>query len=35
MKSSNKNNAKKYIGRIIKEQRIKKQLTQQELGDND
>lgn len=33
MKSFNTYNAKKHIGRIIKEQRIKKHLTQQELAD--
>jgi transcriptional regulator with XRE-family HTH domain len=32
MKCPNTYNAKKHIGRIIKQQRIKKQITQQELA---
>ena len=33
MKSLNTHNAKKYIGQIIKEQRVKQKLTQKELAD--
>ena len=33
MKSHKIYNAKQHIGRIVKQQRIKKQLTQQELAD--
>ena len=33
MKPSNTNNAKKIIGRLIKEQRVKQKLTQKELAD--